>query len=138
MKACGKLKTIDYFCSISQMIYGFGQTETDIIAEIDTDFSSKETCKDNNPKSKFIHKDITDLSFEKFKNETGIKENAEESGLNTFIRLIKENRYGVDGREIYVKDYGVPQISKRFYSIIWGVKMCSNNSLNHIYSPTTK
>jgi len=75
MGVTGKLKAIDFFCSIGGMTYGFKQAGINVLAGIDIDASCKETYEYNNPDSKFIHADITNLSFEELKKKTGIKEN---------------------------------------------------------------
>lgn len=68
-------KSIDFFCGSGGMTYGMSQAGIDVLAGIDIDPNCRETYEINNPNSKFIEKDIHELSEEEVVELTGIKKN---------------------------------------------------------------
>lgn len=75
MSGNAKLKAADFFCGAGGMTYGLSQAGINVLAGIDIDISCKETYEKNNPRSKFIHADIHDLTVQDFARITGIKRN---------------------------------------------------------------
>ncbi|WP_103666118.1 DNA cytosine methyltransferase [Gracilimonas amylolytica] len=59
-----KLIAVDFFCGAGGVTCGFKQADIKVLGGIDVDDVFKETYEKNNPGSKFIHKDISKLSFE--------------------------------------------------------------------------
>lgn len=69
----GKIKAVDFFCGAGGMTFGMSQAGIDVLAGIDFDANCKETYEINNPNSRFIEKDIHDLSENELGRLTGIK-----------------------------------------------------------------
>ena len=57
------------------MTYGLQRAGIEVIAGIDIDNACRDTYELNNPKSHFIHSDITQYSCQSLANDTGIKKN---------------------------------------------------------------
>lgn len=68
-------KSIDFFCGTGGMTYGMQQAGIDVLAGIDFDPNCRETYEINNPKSKFIEKDIHELSETELAELTEVKKN---------------------------------------------------------------
>lgn len=59
-----QLLAVDFFCGAGGVTCGFRQADIKVLGGIDIDEVFKETYEKNNPGSKFIHSDISKLSFE--------------------------------------------------------------------------
>lgn len=68
-------RLIDFFCGTGGMTYGMRQAGIDVLAGIDFDPDCRDTYEINNPNSKFIEKDIHDLSEAELAEITEIKKN---------------------------------------------------------------
>lgn len=67
------IKAIDFFCGAGGMTFGLVQSGIEVLAGIDFDPNCRETYEINNPQSKFIEKDIHNLSETELAELTGIK-----------------------------------------------------------------
>ncbi|MDR2789594.1 MAG: DNA cytosine methyltransferase [Campylobacteraceae bacterium] len=68
-------KAIDFFCGGGGMTCGLRMAGINVIAGVDFDIQCKETYEINNQGSKFIHKDIRELSINYFEKELSINKN---------------------------------------------------------------
>ncbi|MBI2722476.1 MAG: DNA cytosine methyltransferase [Bacteroidetes bacterium] len=69
------LKAIDFFCGAGGVTCGFRKAGIKVLGGVDIDNSCKETYEKNNPGSKFMHADISELTFDKLQNELNIARN---------------------------------------------------------------
>ena len=70
-----RYKAVDFFCGGGGLTYGLRQAGIDVIAGVDLDTDAKETYEINNPGSRFINADITELSLTYFEENFDIKIN---------------------------------------------------------------
>jgi DNA (cytosine-5)-methyltransferase 1 len=68
-----QLIAVDFFCGAGGVTCGFRQADIKVLGGIDIDDVFEETYEKNNPGSKFIHKDISELSFEDLEKNLGIR-----------------------------------------------------------------
>ena len=68
-----RLKAIDFFCGGGGMSYGLSMSGIDVLAGIDNDEQCKDTYEFNNPKSIFLHKDISQFKPEELEIELSLK-----------------------------------------------------------------
>ncbi|PWN05451.1 DNA cytosine methyltransferase [Rhodohalobacter mucosus] len=67
------MKAVDFFCGAGGVTCGFRQANVDVLGGIDVDDVYKDTYERNNPGSKFIHKDISKLSYEELQEQIAIE-----------------------------------------------------------------
>lgn len=65
-------KAVDFFCGAGGVTCGFRLADIKVLGGIDIDDVFKETYEKNNPGSKFIHSDISKLSFDDLQEKLGI------------------------------------------------------------------
>lgn len=68
-------KAVDFFCGAGGVTCGFRMADIKVLGGIDIDDVFKETYERNNPGSKFIHSDISKLSFDDLVEKLGISKN---------------------------------------------------------------
>ncbi|MFA5892582.1 MAG: DNA cytosine methyltransferase [Candidatus Margulisiibacteriota bacterium] len=73
--ARSKLRAIDFFCGAGGMTFGMSSAGIDVIAGIDIDPECKGTYEANNPSSKYILRDITQMKVEELAESIRIKKN---------------------------------------------------------------
>jgi len=69
------MKAVDFFCGAGGVTCGFRQADINVLGGIDVDDVFKNTYEKNNPGSKFIHKDISELSYEELQEQIAIEKN---------------------------------------------------------------
>lgn len=69
------LKAIDFFCGGGGMSYGLSKASIRVLAGIDCDASCRDTYTSNNPNSKFLLTDITELTPENLLHSIDIQRN---------------------------------------------------------------
>lgn len=70
-----QLTAVDFFCGAGGVTCGFRQADIKVLGGIDIDDVFKKTYEKNNPGSKFIHSDISKLSFKGLEIKLGISKN---------------------------------------------------------------
>jgi DNA (cytosine-5)-methyltransferase 1 len=70
-----ELKAVDFFCGAGGMTYGMSLAGIKVLAGIDIDPNCKETYTINNPGTKYIQKDIHELTEEELAKITNIQKN---------------------------------------------------------------
>lgn len=70
-----ELKAVDFFCGAGGMTYGMSLAGIKVLAGIDIDPKCKETYTINNPETKYIQKDIYELTEEELAEVTNIRKN---------------------------------------------------------------
>lgn len=68
-----KIRAIDFFCGAGGMTCGLENASINVLAGIDNDSTCKGTYELNNPQSRFLCHDITQLSVETLRDQTGIE-----------------------------------------------------------------
>lgn len=68
-----KFKAIDFFCGGGGMTCGLRQAGIDVIAGVDFDIDCKKTYEINNPSTKFVYSDITELPCDYFERELNVE-----------------------------------------------------------------
>lgn len=74
-KTGSKLKAVDFFCGAGGVTCGFRMAEINVLGGIDVDDVFKETYEENNPGSKFIHRNISELTYDELQEELSIERN---------------------------------------------------------------
>ena len=69
------MKAIDFCCGAGGMTYGLELAGIKVLYGIDIDPTCKETYEFNNKNSKFLEKNLTEITCEELKSETNIKQN---------------------------------------------------------------
>lgn len=70
-----QLKAVDFFCGAGGVTCGFSKAGINVVGGIDIDYACKETYEKNNKGAKFLHADISQLTFKELQHKFDIKVN---------------------------------------------------------------